>query len=158
MKALLPLIFFASITIAFAADPFHGSWKQSNELSGGQIHIEHESPPILKIDVTGDKAIVYQWLGGSESTSEYALDGTPTRRKSGSGAGDDWSLKRVHPNVWHFYQDKHRKFNPQSSKPITLTREGHWSVSSDGKVLTQGVLRTYSDGETKYYFRVFEKQ
>ena len=35
MKILVLLAFCASATIAFSADPFHGSWKKSNGLSGG---------------------------------------------------------------------------------------------------------------------------
>ena len=86
MKALLPLILCASTTITFAADPFEGTWKQSNDLSGGQIHVQNESPAILKIEVNGDIATI-----AGAKTIEYALDGSPTRLES----GDDRSLKRV---------------------------------------------------------------
>ena len=158
MKILLPFTFLTIATLGIAADPFAGTWHQSNELSGGQMHVQHESPPILKIEVNEEKAIIYQWDRGRESTEKYKLDGTPSRRKSGRWEGSDFSFKRVHSNVWHYFRDNHGKFNPESSKPVPYTQEGHWSVSHDGTVLTMSILRSYADGETRYYFRVFEKQ
>ena len=149
MKILLPLILLAAATSAFAADPFEGNWKQSNDLSGGQIHVQNESPPILKIEVNGDIATI-----AGAKTLEYALDGSPTRLES----GDDRSLKRVHSNVWHYYHDLHGKVQAERRVPTPFVQEGHYSVSHDGKVLTMAILRTYADGETRYYFRVFEKQ
>jgi len=103
MKTLIPLMFFISTSIALATDPFEGTWKQSNDLSGGQMYIKHENPPILEIKVVGDKATIHMQDKdmGIDYTLHFTLDGTPTRRKiSKKFEGDDEPLKRVSSNVW----------------------------------------------------------
>lgn len=84
MNILIPLTFYVSRTIAFATDPFEGTWKQSNDLSGGQLYYKHENSPILEIKVVGDKATIHMQDKdlGTDYIEDFTLDGTPTRRKS----------------------------------------------------------------------------
>lgn len=156
MKILVLLAFCASATIAFSADPFHGSRKKSNGLSGGQIWRNSESPAVLKIEVQGDVATIQGVI--TEEPEVFKLDGTPTPRKSGGSLGEERSLKRVHPSVWRFYHDLHGVEQTDRSSPTPFVQEGHFPVSSNGEFLTMAILRTYADGTSKYYFRVFEKQ
>ncbi len=83
MKILILFTFFVSTTIAFATDPFDGTWHQSNDLSGGQLYIKHDNPPILVIKVEGEKATIHIQDPdvGTDYTEDFLLDGTPTRIK-----------------------------------------------------------------------------
>ena len=152
MKILLPLILLVAATSAFAADPFHGTWKKNKALSGGEHWVDSEA--VFKFEVTEDKVIITKLLGGVETVAEYALDGTPTRRTDGRVD----SLKRIHPNVWELGADTHGRIQTEGSNSTPFTEEGHYSLSHDGTILIWTQLRTYSDGNSRYIYRFLEKQ
>ena len=155
MKILLPLILIVAATSAFAADPFHGTWKKNKHLSGGENWVDREA--VFKFEVTKDRVIIrtlYNDVNRADITRAYALDGTPARRKDGSVA----SLKRIHPNVWEWGYNTHGRIQTEGSSSTPFTEEGHYSVSHDGTILIWTQLRTYADGNTRYSYRVLEKQ
>jgi hypothetical protein len=157
MRIRLTLVFFASAALVVASDVFNGTWKQSVALSGGQVHLKHVVPPVLEIEVAADNKATFRSPQSTDVTI-VTLDGVPTRRTAGSNAGEDFSVKRLHAKVWRFHRDTHGKTYPDRDDPTPYNEEGHYLVSGDGKLMTIAVLRTYSDGRTQYYHRVFEKQ
>jgi hypothetical protein len=151
--ALLTLI---CATTALAADPFAGTWKQNKQMGGGALYVPSDVPVIEKIDVAGDTVKIKS--SETESEKTFSLDGAYLRITEGRNAGEDDSLKRLHPNVWAFQRKTHGKTYPGRNDPTAYDEEGYYTISVNEKIMIWAVLRTYSDGRTIYYNRVFERQ
>ena len=156
MKTLLPVLLalIGSSIATLAADPLAGKWKQNAQLSGGGMHTDMTPPPMLEIEVSGENQARIRT--DRNPFVSYPLDGTQVDRTEGRNAGESQGIKRLHPSVWEF----HRKGNGKNMRGQNpgYDEDGYLTVSWDGKVLTWAVLRTYTDGQTIYYNRVFERQ
>jgi hypothetical protein len=151
------LLHGAFAVVAMAADPFAGTWKQNKQMGGGALYVPSDTPVIKKIEVLDEKTvkITDDETGGVET---FPLDGTPVRIKEGRNAGEDDSLKRLHPKVWAFQRKTHGRTYPGRKDATAYDEEGYYTISVDEKIMIWAILRTYSDGRTLYYNRVFERQ
>lgn len=156
-RVLFALLALIAATVASAADPFTGTWKQNKQMGGGALYVPSDIPVIKQIEVIGENtAKITDHEAGSEEASP--LDGTLVRIKNGRNAGEDDSLKRLHPKVWAFQRKTHGRTYPDRKDHTAYDEEGYYTISVDGKIMIWAVLRTYSDGRTIYYNRVFERQ
>jgi hypothetical protein len=156
-RALGTLLVLIAATAASAADPFTGTWKQNKQMGGGALYVPSDSPIIKQIEVTGEntaKVTDHE----AESEEAFPLGGTLVRIRNGRNTGEDGSLKRLHPKVWAFQRKTHGRTYPDRKDHTAYDEEGYYTVSVDGKIMIWAVLRTYSDGRTIYYNRVFERQ
>lgn len=156
MKTMAPvlLVLMGTSIAAFGADALIGKWKQNSQLSGGGLHLESTPPAMLEIEAAGENEARIKTEQNPFLT--YPLDGSQVMRTEGRNAGQSQGIKRLHPSVWEF----HRKGNGQNKrgKNPAYDEDGYLSVSWDGKILIWAVLRTYTDGKTLYYNRVFDRQ
>jgi hypothetical protein len=151
------MLLLIGVASALAADPFAGTWKQNKSMGGGALSIPSETPVFKTIEIV-DANIAK--ITDTESAGEetFSLDGTLVRIKKGRNAGEDDSLKRLHAKVWAFQRKTHGRTYPDRKDQMAYDEEGYYTISVDEKIMIWAVLRTYSDGRTIYYNRVFERQ
>ena len=154
---LMGLLLCIGAISAQAADPFAGTWKQNKQMGGGALYIPSETPVIKTLELLDVNTVkITDSESGGEET--FPLDGTSVRIKKGRNAGEDDSLKRLHPKVWAFRRQTHGRTYPDRKDQTAYDEEGYYTISADEKIMIWAVLRTYSDGRTIYYNRVFERQ
>ena len=154
MKILLPLILFVATSSIFAADPFHGTWQQNDDLKSGPDVKKWDPPWRMKVEVKENKAIFYFFRGSRETT--YLLDGTPTLNANPQYGDESVSFKRIDTHTWEYHRSSQGKIGKDN--PTPFNQDGYYTISSNGNFLYIAMSRTFADGRSYYGIRVLEKQ
>ena len=153
--ALSTLVLFAASLAAQSKPNFSGTWKMNPSKSdfgplpatNSRTDVIEHNDPVLKINTTADTA-----QGNVTFATNYTTDGKPVVNKRESPAGAQeikstlaWEGSKLVINS---------KLNIQDQE---ITLKAVWSLSEDGKTLTQNVHFTAQMGEADQTL-VFEKQ